>query len=157
MSPLKGISPSKGIGEVNYIALTSINGKWMIKVVECTYPSVLWIHFILIWIQIRRSVSWNSGSGSDQKLKKILTFFPYFFNHEYNTQNYDFFCCLWAFYSYMYIKQKSDFFCKGILVDFLCAARIQTGSDSWFHEVDSYLDPPKWSWSTTLISFLETL
>ena len=79
------------------------------KGVNYKLQPVLWIRIILIRIRIRGSGSGKSGSGSDQKSKKITTFF---FDKKYDTQSYDFYCYLLAYYSYSYINQKSDLFFK---------------------------------------------
>ena len=69
---------------------------------------VLRIRFILIWIRILGSVSWNNGSGSCSK---------------YISPKYDLFCYLWGKYMYMSVnvslivlKKMYDFLM--ILVDF---------------------------------------
>ena len=69
--------------------------------------------------------------------KKISTFFFIFFNQIYNTQNYDFFCYLLAFYSYTYyINQKSDLLLKILSYSYnlLCATLIHARSVSWLHD-----------------------
>ena len=74
----------------------------------CIYITIPTIHFILMWIWIRvrirnlGSTYGNSGSGSDPFCFLIFLCKRY-------TQR-CFFCYLWAYYSCVGIKQKSNLF-----------------------------------------------
>ena len=71
---------------------------------------MLQIRFILIWIRILGSVSWNNGSGSescsksDLKSGKYQLLFDFFYYKKYISPKYDLFCYLWGKYLSVNIK-----------------------------------------------------